>query len=72
MTITPDLLERTEKAEAEIREMGFSGFRVRTVGSGARLETIPSQSKLLESRKDEIVEILLKYYDSVAFAERSG
>ncbi len=72
MTITPDLLERTEKAEAEIREMGFSGFRVRTVGSGARLETVPSQSGLLESKKDEIVEILLKYYDSVAFAERSG
>ncbi len=51
--------------------MGFSSFRVRTIGSGARLETIPSQSELLESKKDEIVEILLKYYDSVAFAERS-
>ena len=71
-TITPELLERTEKAEAEIRELGFSNFRVRTVGSGARLETMPSQSGLLESRKTEVVEILLKYYDSVAFSERSG
>ena len=71
-TITPELLERTEKAESEIGGMGFLGFRVRTVGSGARLETLPSQSGLLESRKDEIAEILLKYYDSVTFAERSG
>ncbi len=42
-TITRDMLERTERAEAEIRGMGFEDFRVRTTGTGASLEVVPAQ-----------------------------
>ncbi len=70
--LTKELLDRTERAENDIRELGFTGFRVRTVGNSARLEILSSQSNLLEFKRAEVEEVLLKYYDSVSYGERKA
>ncbi len=68
--ITGEALERTYRAEKAIRALGLRGIRVRTVGKGAKLETDPEQRDLLESNREEVEKILLKYYDSVSYGER--
>ena len=68
--ITAPLLERTYKAEREIRDLGFRGIRVRTVSNSARLEILKYQSDLLEAKRKGVEEILLKYYDSVSYGVR--
>ena len=68
--ITEENLQRTSRVEKEIRVMGFKDIRVRTVGNGALLETLPSQKDLLEENKGSIEELLLKHYDSVSYGER--
>lgn len=70
MAITKELLERTERAEEELRTLGLRGFRVRTTDSGARLETTAADSGLLGSKRSLVEEILLKYYPSVSYSER--
>jgi len=71
MRITEEMLERTESAESEIREMGFTGFRVRTTATGASFEVDPAQQALLDSSRAEVERTLLKYYDSVSFGVRN-
>jgi len=68
--LTEDNLLRTARAEKAVRVLGFKDIRVRTKGSGAVLETLPSQKNLLEENRDEIEDILYGYYDSVEYAER--
>lgn len=70
-SITEDGLRRTYEAEKAVREFGFRGFRVRTRGTGARLEIDPSQRSILEEYMEEIEAVLLKYYDSVSYGERT-
>jgi len=69
--ITKADLERTEAAEAEMRGLGFNDFRVRTTSEGARLETVPSQSGLLDAKRPEAEKILLKYYATVSYGTRT-
>ena len=68
--ITRVLLIRTEDAEADIRELGFRDFRVRTIGDGALLETEMEQSDLLDKKRHKVEKTLLKYYDSVSYGIR--
>ncbi len=68
--ITKNLLQRTYQSENKIRVMGFKDIRVRTKGNGALLEVTPAQKELLDEKRSEIEEILLKYYDSVDYGER--
>lgn len=68
--ITMEDLVRTETAEADIRELGFRDFRVRTVGRGALLETDAAQSDLLDKNRQIVEQTLLKYYDSVSYGIR--
>ena len=63
--ITAGDLERTEKSEAYLMQLGFSGFRIRLLGDRARLELPESQlPKLLEQREAVLAE-LKKYYSGV-------
>ena len=49
--ITPEKLARTERAEAFLFSLGFTDFRVRTLGGAAKLQLPAAQmGKLLEQR----------------------
>jgi uncharacterized protein len=41
--VTPEVLHQVERAEAAVRALGFSEFRVRHLGDRARLEIAPSE-----------------------------
>lgn len=70
MPITESSLARTECSEEEIRELGFSGIRVRTTAEGCRFEFTESQRELFDSKKSDVEQILLKYYPSVSYSVR--
>ena len=63
--ITPDLLEKTERSEAFLKALGFSDFRIRYLGSGAKLEVRQEQLPLLLSQRETIVERLKNDYTTV-------
>ena len=68
--LTAENLERTERAEDGLRSLGLREFRVRTTGTGARVEIAPEERKKAESLREDITRVLLKYYTDVIFAER--
>ena len=65
MPITEDLLSRTEWAEDYLSALGFRDFRVRTMGSAAKLQLKIQDFPLLLERREEITEELKKRYASV-------
>ena len=65
MPITEDLLSRTEWAEDYLSGLGFRDFRVRTMGSAAKLQLKIQDFPLLLERREEITEELKKRYASV-------
>lgn len=60
--ITAEALERTEWAEDALRKMGFSDFRIRTLGDCARIQLPPSQLGLLLEHRQEILSRLKTRY----------
>ncbi|MCJ7687887.1 MAG: ATP-dependent sacrificial sulfur transferase LarE, partial [Clostridiaceae bacterium] len=58
--ITKEKLDRVGKAEKEIREIGFSLFRVRNHDNLARLEFMPKEIDMAWRKRDEINEICHK------------
>ena len=58
-------LERTEIAEAFMFSLGFTDFRVRTVGDMARIQIIEEQMPLLINNREKIFNKLKEYYKSV-------
>ena len=64
-TITEELLKNTELAEGYMHSKGFTDFRVRTVGEGAKIQILESQLQLLLDNREEIFGELKKYYKSV-------
>ena len=63
--ITAPMLEKTEQAENYLSTLGFSDFRVRMLGEGARLQVPNNQWKRVLSYKKEILNELKKYYSFV-------
>ena len=63
--ITAIGLARTEKAEAALKKLGFSGFRVRTAGEKARLELTERDKELLNEKRQEVESALLALYAGV-------
>ena len=63
--ITSDLLSKTERSEAFLKALGFADFRIRHLGSGAKLEIRQEQLPLLLDRRESIVAELKKDYTSV-------
>lgn len=69
--LTEDLLYRTEKAEKDLRMIGLTNIRVRTLENDrARLEVPESQLDFLEENKAEVEQTILKYYDGVTYGTR--
>lgn len=59
------LLERTEMAENYLFSLGFSDFRVRTVGESAKIQLTADQFPLLMENRRKIVDKLTESYQSV-------
>ena len=64
-TITKEKLERTEQAEDFLFSLGFTDFRVRSIGDAASLQILSSQIGKLIIYRRSIVHELKKYYSSV-------
>ncbi len=60
--ITNELLERTDKAERNLIQLGFRDFRVRWEDGNARLELSNADFKLLGDLHESVYEILTRYY----------
>ena len=63
--ITEDLLARTEWAEDYLLSLGFTDFRVRTLGNDAKLQLKARDFPLLLERREEITGELKKRYASI-------
>lgn len=63
--ITREKLERTEQAEDFLRSLGFTDFRVRSVGDAAKLQVPAAQLEQLMRHRKSIVQELKKHYTSV-------
>lgn len=63
--IEKSLLERTKKAEDYMVKLGFSDFRVRTVGNLAKIQIREDEIPLLLKNRKSILETLSETYDSV-------
>lgn len=67
MEITGPLLQRVEKAEDALFEMGFSDFRVRVVdgGAAAKLQFPQAQIGAAFDNRENIVKLIKPYFESV-------
>jgi len=64
-TITKDALERVEKAENALYDLGFRDFRVRVFASAARVQLKERQMPLALERREEILSELKPYFEAV-------
>jgi uncharacterized protein len=69
--ITEEDLARTEKAEAELFDMGFSDFRVRLRDGNALLQVTSGQHDMALERKEEIDRLIGDMYGSVIIDEET-
>lgn len=63
--ITAELLEITEKAESALRGLGFKNFRIRYLGSAAKLELGGAEFEPFYRHREEIYRLLLPYYGNI-------
>ena len=63
--LTVENLSITEKAEDEMRRLGFRNFRVRFRNGGAKLELGAAEFEKLLKKRREVLESLSEYYDGV-------
>lgn len=66
MLITAELLEKTERSEGFLMELGFRDFRIRITPEGAKLQIKKEQFPLLEQNRQEIFERLTREYGFVS------
>lgn len=64
-TITLADLERTERCEAYLMQLGFSGFRIRLMGDSAKLEMPESQMAMLIEKREDVLRFLKGNYEKV-------
>ena len=63
--ITRELLTVTEKSEAFLRQIGFSDFRIRLLGTAAKIQIPESQLPLLLANREKILNHLKNNYSAV-------
>lgn len=63
--ITLEDLQQTERCEAFLMELGFSGFRIRLMDGCARLEMPEAQFPMLLAHREAVLERLKKDYTRV-------
>ena len=64
-SITAEKLQKTEKAEEHLETLGFRDFRVRLVGSSAKLQVREDQLPLLIAKRNEILAGLKPLYSDI-------
>ena len=64
-SITAEKLQKTEKAEEHLETLGFRDFRVRLVGSSAKLQVREDQLPLLIAKRNEILTGLKPLYSDI-------
>ena len=65
VAISPEILRKVENAEAALMDMGFSDFRVRVFGGGARLQLKESQMAEALKKREEIVKALKPFFNEI-------
>lgn len=65
VAITLEALQRTEAAEEYLKNLGFTDFRIRLMGSAARIQLPESQTSLLLQHRQEILTNLKQSYSAV-------
>ena len=65
VAISPEMLSRVEGAEAALMDMGFSDFRVRVFGGGARLQLKEAQMADALNKREEIVKALKPLFNEI-------
>lgn len=65
VAITLEALQRTEAAEEYLKKLGFTDFRIRLMGSAARIQLPESQIPLLLQHRQEILTNLKQSYSAV-------
>lgn len=63
--ITREALEKVERGEEALREMGFSDLRLRLEGTGARLELPAAQLPAVVQNRERMLEVLLPSFSRV-------
>ena len=65
VAISPEILRKVENAEAALMDMGFTDFRVRVFGGGARLQLKESQMADALNKREEIVKALKPFFNEI-------
>lgn len=63
--VTEKALETTEKGEALMMEMGYSDFRIRMAGNGARIQVTENQMEKVIKEKNILIEKLKPLYENI-------
>ena len=63
--ITREKLQKTEASESELHTLGFTDFRIRAWGNGARLQLTEAQLPLLLEKREIVLEKLKRHYGAV-------
>ena len=63
--ITREALEKVERGEEALREMGFSDLRLRLEGTGARLELPAAQLSAVVQNRERVLKALLPSFSRV-------
>lgn len=64
--ITKEDLSRTEKAENELFDFGFSDFRIRYDGISAKIQLPKNQIEKFHEKENQIILSLKKYYETIS------
>ena len=64
-TITGELLQRVEKAEDALFALGFSDFRVRVYGEGARLQFPQNQMSAALDKSERIIKAIKPHFSTI-------
>lgn len=64
-SITAEQLAITERSEGFLRKLGFSDFRIRFMGTAARVQVPESQLRLLLAHREEILRELKNNYSAI-------
>ncbi len=70
VTITEEILNKTEKVEKELRAMSFSNFRIRYDNGKALLELNENDRNVYLSNKKKIDTMLKRYYNGVVLSDK--
>ena len=58
-------MRKVERAEAALREMGYSDFRIRVLDKAAKLQLKPQQMEKLLQEREKVKNLLLQEFEDI-------